>query len=52
MMIIAHLNLNSIRNKFTCLAEVIRNHIDILMISETKINVHNTDRNSYGGGIV
>ena len=42
--IIAHLNINSIRNKFTCLVVVIGNYIDYLvevignMISETKID--------------
>ena len=35
--IIAHLNINSKRNKFEILREVIGNKIDILLISETKL---------------
>ena len=34
----AHINLNSIRNKFEMLRELVQNRIDILLISETKIN--------------
>ena len=33
-----YLNINSIRNKFACLVLGSRNYIDILMISETKID--------------
>ena len=36
--IIAHLNINSIRNKFEMLKEVTGNKIDILLISETKLD--------------
>ena len=36
--IIAHLNINSLRNKFGLLAEFTRGKVDILMISETKID--------------
>ena len=36
--IIDHLNINSLRNKFEMLKEVIRNKIDILLISETKLD--------------
>ena len=36
--IIAHLNINSIRNKFEILKEVVGNKIDILLISETKLD--------------
>ena len=36
-LIIAHLNINSIRNKFDSLADIIKDNIDILMISETKV---------------
>ena len=36
--ILAHLNINSIRNKFVLLKEGVRGNIDILMISETKID--------------
>ena len=35
--IIAHLNVNSIRNKLEMLKEVVGNKIDILLISETKL---------------
>ena len=36
--IIGHININSIRNKFEPLASFINNNLDILMISETKID--------------
>ena len=36
-LIIAHLNVNSLRNKLEFLKEQIQDNIDILMISETKI---------------
>ena len=35
-LIIAHLNVNSLRNKFELLKEQIQDNIDILMISQTK----------------
>ena len=38
MLIFAHLNINSIRNRFEFLATQVRGKIDILMISETKID--------------
>ena len=34
----AHLNINSIWNKFDSLADIIKDNIDILMISETKVD--------------
>ena len=37
-LIIAHLNVNSLRNKFQLLVEFIRSKVDILMVSETKID--------------
>ena len=37
-LIIAKLNINSLRNKFEFLVEFIRGKVDILMISETKID--------------
>ena len=37
-LIFAHLNINSIRNKFDSLADIIKDNIDILMISETKVD--------------
>ena len=36
--IIGHLNINSIKNKFDSLARVVGNSLDILMVSETKID--------------
>ena len=36
--IFSHLHINSIRNKFENLKEVIGNHVDILVIAETKID--------------
>ena len=35
--IFSHLNINSIRNKFENSKEVVTNHVDILVIAETKI---------------
>ena len=66
-LIIAHLNVNSLRNKFELLKEQIQDNIDILMISETKIDASfpigqfllngysapfQLDRNAHGGGIL
>ena len=36
--IFGHLNLNSIRNKFEILADIVKGRIDIMLISETKID--------------
>ena len=36
--IIGHLNINSLRNKFELLTHQIKDNIDILMISETKLD--------------
>ena len=36
--IIGHININSIRNKFEPLVSFINNNLDILMISETKVD--------------
>ena len=61
------INVNSIRNKFDLLMNIIKNDIDILMISETKIDSSfpisqftmtgysipfRIDRTSHGGGIL
>ena len=66
-LICAQLNINSIRNKFNSLVDIINNNIDILMISETKLDpsfpngqlhIHGFsepyrfDRNGNGGGIL
>ena len=37
-LIIGHLNVNSLRNKFEMLEELIKDKIDILLISETKLD--------------
>ena len=66
-LICAQLNINSIRNKFNSLVDMINNNIDILMISETKLDpsfpndqfhihgfseLYRFDRNGNGGGIL
>ena len=66
-LIFAHLNINSIRNKFEFLATQVKGKIDVLMISETKIDEsfpkgnfliegfstpYRLDRDSKGGGIM
>ena len=66
-LIIGHLNINSIRNKFDLLKELISNNIDILVISETKLDPSfppgqfhidgymppiRADRNRHGGGLL
>ena len=66
-LITAHLNVNSLRNKLEFLKEQIQDDIDVLMISETKIDAsfpmgelllkgYSTpfwvDRNAPGGGIL
>ena len=65
--IIAHLNINSIRNKFDFLADIVKDNIDVLMISESKLDdsfpdsqfliegfgkPFRLDRNRNGGGIM
>ena len=37
-LIIGHLNINSLRNKFEMLKELIKDKIDIILISETKLD--------------
>ena len=66
-LIFAHLNINSIRNKFELLSKQIKGNVDVLMISETKIDdsfpvgqfliegfwtPYRLDRNSKGGDIL
>ena len=36
--LIGHLNINSIRNKFSCFKYRIDENIDIILVSETKLN--------------
>ena len=65
--IIGRLNMNSLRNKFELLTHQIKENIDILMTSETKLDEsfptsqfsmkgfsspHRLDRNCHGGGIL
>ena len=65
--IFAHLNINSIRNKFEELISQVKGTVDVLMIPETKIDdsfpitnflkdgfsrPYRIDRNSSGGGIM
>ena len=65
--VVGHLNINSIRNKFNFLAHHVKGNIDILMISETKLDESfppsqffldsysvpfRLDRNGNGGGIL
>ena len=65
-LIVAQLNINSIRNKFDSLVQIFNNNIDILLISETKIDssfpnaqfhidgytTYRRDRNLNGGGMI
>ena len=66
-LVFAHLNINSIRNKFDFLRDQIKGNIDVLMVSETKLDAsfpignfiidgfstpYRLDRNAKGGGIM
>ena len=66
-LVIAHLNINSIRNKLDLLVEKTKGNVDILMMSETKLDDSfpmvqflidsfsepiRLDRNKNGGGIL
>ena len=66
-LIIGHFNIKSIRNKFDALSLIVKNNVDILIISETKLEgsfpiaqfllhvfsaPYRFDRNSKGGGIL
>ena len=65
--IIGHININSIRNKIHLLADMIKDRLDILLISETKLDgtfpkpqfflqgysePHRLDRTANGGGLL
>ena len=65
--LIGHLNINSIRNKFDLLVDLVKDKLDIILISETKIDSsfpnsqfeiqgysspHRLDRNEHGGGLL
>ena len=65
--VIGHININSIRNKFDMLSNMVKDNIDILMVSKTKLDASfpqvqfrikgyappfKYDRNSHGRGIL
>ena len=65
--IIGHLNINSLRNKFHALCYLIQGKLDILVVGETKLDYsfpekqfmikgykkpYRLDRNKYGGGVM
>ena len=65
--IVEHLNFNSLRNKFEALQYIINRNLDIILLSETKLNdsfpsakfmlknfgiPYRLDRNSNGGGLL
>ena len=65
--LIGHININSIRNKFDPFADLVKDKLDIILISETKLDssfpksqfdIHGyspptrLDRNSHGGGLL
>ena len=64
-LVFAHININSLRNKFELLVDQVNGNIDVLTISETKIDdsfplgkiggfskPYRLDRDSLGGGIL
>ena len=66
-LIMGHLNINSIRNKFDALSLIFKNNVEIIMISETKLDdsfpttqiflhgfsaTYRLERKSKGSGIV
>ena len=66
-LIFAHININSMRNKFESLSTQVKGNIDVLMVSETKVDdsfpvgnfvidgfstPYRLDRDSNGGGIM
>ena len=66
-LVVAHLNINSLRLEFDSLVQKLTGNVDILMISETKLNdafpegqffiagcskPYRIDRNFHGGGII
>ena len=65
--IVGHLNINSLRNKFEALQFIINRNLDIILLSETKLDdsfpsaqfmlknfgiLYRLDRNSNGGGLL
>ena len=65
-LIIAQININSLRNKFDIFVQMLSNNVDLLLISETKIDasfpnaqfhitgytIYRRDRNANGGGLL
>ena len=65
-LVIAQLNTNSLRNKFASLSTMIKNYVDLLLTSETKIDfsfptaqfhidgytIHRRDRDENWGGLL
>ena len=65
-LVIAQLNINSLRDKFTLLSTMIQDYVDLLLISETKTDssfptaqfhmdsstIHRRDRDENGGGLL
>ena len=63
---ISHLNVNSLRNKFISIDELIKSKLDIFLISETKTDhsfpnqqfsidgykTYRRDRRNFGGGLI
>ena len=63
---LGHLNVNSVRNKLSSIVELVKDNIDALLISETKINssfpseqsaidnynIFCRDQNCFGGGLM
>ena len=63
---VSHLNVNSLRNKFISIGELIKSKLDIFLVSETKIDhsfpnqqfsingykIYRRDRNSFGGRLL
>ena len=50
--ILAQLNVNSIQNKFNLLAEGIKGNVDVLMMSETKLDETFPSRQFYTEGLI
>ena len=64
--VVGHLNVNSLRNKFAAIDELIKNKIDIFLILETKVGesfpnqqfkingyiMFRKDRDKFGGGLM
>ena len=65
--IVSHININSIRNKIVALSDIIKENIDVLLVSETKLDIsfpnslfhidgysppYRKDRSNNGGGLI